>query len=241
MYPILAVFGRSGVVYNRNPAVSGTSGNAAAVEARQIRSAAPKHLLSLDLATLAPVGHYLALRVGFAFPLEEVNCLPRSWVEHYTRHSLMLMDPVMRWVHTHEGATRWSALSNPDPADVLLAARQHGISFGIAASTCERGSGQQRSFGLFLRSDREFTDQEMDLLHTYLVARHHALSPPCSLTVSEIEVLRLVKEGVRIKRISDQFHVSESAIKQRLRNARMKLDAKTGAEAISRAVAFGLI
>ena len=235
------MFGRVGSVYTRTPVVVETRGDAAAFEARQVRNAAPKHLLSLDLATLAPVGHYLALRVGFAFPLDEVNCLPRPWVEHYTRHSLMLVDPVIRWVHTHEGVTRWSALSDPDPANVLGAARQHGISFGIAASTCEPGPGQQRSFGLFLRSDREFTDQEVNLLHAYLVARHHALSPPCSLTVSEIEVLRLVKEGVRIKRISNQFNVSESAIKQRLRNARMKLDAKTGAEAISRAVAFGLI
>ena len=202
---------------------------------------APNSLLSLDVARIAPVGHYLAIRVGFAFPVEEVNQLPRAWVEHYTTQCFMLSDPVIRWVHTNEGVTRWSAIAAPDPDGVLDAARTHGMNFGAAASTRESGPSQTRSFGLFLRSDREFLDQELDLLQAYLAARHQVLSSPCNLTAAEVEALRLVKEGLRIKQISYQLGASEGAVKQRLRSARIKLAAKTGAEAISRAAAIGLI
>ena len=51
-----------------------------------------------DIAALATAGYYLALRVGFAFPMEEVNALPQDWVDHYTRNRFMLHDPVIRWV-----------------------------------------------------------------------------------------------------------------------------------------------
>jgi LuxR family transcriptional regulator len=198
-------------------------------------------LKSLDVIRIAPVGHYLAIRVGFAFPVVEVNELPPSWVEHYTLHGFLAADPAMQWVHSNVGFTRWSEISSPDPKGVLAAARRFGINYGASVSWLEKSACPQRSFGLFLRSDREFTDQEMSLLWGYVVDRHEAHSPPRKLTMAEIEVLRLVKEGRLIKQIAFDLGVGEGAIKQRLRAARAKLDAKTGAEAISRAVAFGII
>jgi LuxR family transcriptional regulator len=198
-------------------------------------------LLNLDLTKLAPVGHYLAIRVGFAFPLEEVNALPQTWIDFYTSQAFLLSDPVVRWAHTHEGVSRWSDFKGRDPAGVIAAARNHGIHFGAAASLLEKEAGRQRSFGIFLRSDREFLDHELQELWRYLQARHNVFSAPKSLTVAEIEALRRVKEGQRIKQIAFDLGVGEGAIKQRLRAARLKLEARTGAEAISRAVAFGII
>lgn len=205
------------------------------------RASAPESLLSFDITRIAPAGHYLALRIGFAFPKEEVNRLPPSWVEHYTAHSYAVVDPVIRWAHTHVGATRWSAIAGTDPAGVLCAAREFGLNYGAAVALTDEAAPRQRSFGLFLRADREFTDQEMSLVQAHLLSRHRALLPPGNLTVAEIEALRLVKEGWIMKQIAFELGVSEGAIKQRLRNARAKLDAKTGAELVSRAVAFGII
>ena len=65
--------------------------------------------------------------------------------------------------------------------------------------------------------------------------------PPRHITSAEIEALRLVKNGHRLKQVAHELGVTEGAVKQRLKNARLKLEAKTGAEAISRAAAFGLI
>ena len=78
-------------------------------------------------------------------------------------------------------------------------------------------------------------------LGSYVLARHGAMRPPQNITDAEIEAMRLVKSGHRLKQIAYQLGVTEGAVKQRLKNARLKLNAKTGAEAISRAAAFGLI
>jgi LuxR family transcriptional regulator len=196
---------------------------------------------ALDLSEVAPVGHYLALRVGFAFPMEEVNALPNSWVEHYTRRSLMLWDPVMRWIYASTGGIRWSAIAIEDPRGVMAAARAHGLLFGAAVSILDAQAGGQRSFGCFVRDDREFEDDEIGALEAYVRGRHHALAPPTNITMAELQALRLIKDGQRLKQIAYELGVTEGAVKQRLKSARAKLSAKTGAEAISRAAAFGLI
>ena len=197
--------------------------------------------LALDLSAIAPAGHFVALRIGFAVPMEEVNALPCPWIEFYNQRGLMVFDPVMRWIYGSEGRCRWSAVPFSDPRGVLPAARDHGLAFGAAVSLLDPGPRGQRSFGTFARSDREFTDEELDLLQAHVQARHAALAPPSNVTQAEIEALRLVKEGQRLKQIAHRLGVTEGAIKQRLKNARIKLEAKTGAEAISRATAFGLI
>jgi LuxR family transcriptional regulator len=196
---------------------------------------------SLDVATLAPGGHYLALRLGFVFPLEEVNELPPIWVEEYTRQGYAPFDPLIRWAYGEVGAARWSEVTQPDHRGVLARARAHGLLFGAVVSVIDAAPGTQRSFGTFVQPHREFTGEELDLLRLYVQARHDAMRPPQNITEAEIEALRLVKEGQRLKQIAWQLGVTEGAVKQRLKNARVKLSAKTGAEAISRAATFGLI
>jgi LuxR family transcriptional regulator len=197
--------------------------------------------LSINIPAMAPAGYYLALRIGFAFPKEEVNALPPAWVEHYTREGYLLADPILRWLYAAVGHCRWSAIPFPDARGVLAAASRHGLTFGLAVSVRHDGPGGQRSFGSFARRDREFSDNEAEALHAYVLARHEALVPPRNITPAEIEALRLIKDGQRLKQIAYQLGVTEGAVKQRLKNARVKLEAKTGAEAISRAVSFGLI
>jgi len=197
--------------------------------------------LSLDVPLLAPAGHYLALRVGFAFPMEEVNALPQPWVDHYTAGNYMLADPVIRWLYASKGAIRWSGITLDDPRGILAAAREHGLAYGLAVSILDAGQGGQRSFGTFARPDREFDEAEISQLTGYVRARHDALAPPRNITDAELQALRLIKQGQRLKQIAWTLGVTEGAIKQRLKSARSKLAAKTGAEAISRAVAFGLI
>lgn len=197
--------------------------------------------LSLDLPALAPAGHYLALRIGFAFPLEEVNRLPPSWVEEYTRNGYALFDPLIRWVYAERGWCRWSAITQADHRGIMARAQAHGLRFGATVSVMDDDAGGQRSYGSICHPDREFTDAEIVQFALHLQARHDALRPPRNITEAEIEALRLIKEGQRLKQIAYQLGVTEGAVKQRLKNARIKLAAKTGAEAISRAAAFGLI
>ena len=194
-----------------------------------------------DVAEIAKTGYYIALRVGFAFPLEEVNALPSAWVDHYTTHRFMLHDPVIRWIYANTGAITWSNIDLADPMRVLDQAQTFGLRYGAAVACFDGNREGQRSFGTFARSDREFEPAEIDALHAYVVKLHHAKAPPTNLTKAELEALKMVKEGQRLKQIAHELGVSEGAVKQRLKNAKSKLNAQTSAQAAAMVAEFGLI
>lgn len=193
-----------------------------------------------DVKELATTGFYVALRVGFAFPLEEINELPSPWVDHYTNHRFMLHDPVIRWIYANTGAIAWSAIDLPDPMRVLGQAQTFGLRYGLAVACFDGNREGQRSFGTFARADREFDRTEIEALHAYVVRLHHAKAPPTNLTKAELEALKMVKEGQRLKQIAHTLGVTEGAVKQRLKNAKNKLNASTSAQAAAMAGEFGL-
>ena len=191
---------------------------------------------------LAPAGHYIAVRISFAFPVVEQNCLPESWVREYTASGLLVHDPAMIWAHQNQGYVRTSDLANDDSQGVLELAKVHGLNFGAAVCCVDGpGGGGERSFGFFFRSDRAYEISELEQLHAWLLATHRAHARPKNLTEAELETLGLVKNGLLMKEIASALGVSESAVKQRLRNARLKLNAKTGSQAAARATMLGMI
>ncbi len=198
-------------------------------------------LETAQIQEIANSGYYLALRIGFAFPVEEVNALPAEWVEHYTKNGFMLFDPVMKWAYSNIGAKRWSALEVDDPRNVFGQAQTFGLRFGIVISVFDGNAAGQRSIGSFARSDREFSDLEVNLLHTFVKRRHAELAPPTNVTMAELEALGMVRDGKRLKEIAFDLGVTEGAVKQRLKNAKVKLGAKTSTQASSLASQYGLI
>lgn len=191
--------------------------------------------------SLAPAGFYIAIRVGFAFPMVEHNHLPATWIREYGTSGLIVYDPVMAWAYKHCGVARCSALGEEDTQGVLELAKNHGLNFGAVASCVDEEDAAQRSFGFFFRSDREYESAELELLNSSLVGIHQAHAQPKKLTAAEIETLSLVKNGLLMKEIALHLGISESAIKQRLKNARLKLNAKTGPQAAATATMLGVI
>jgi LuxR family transcriptional regulator len=191
--------------------------------------------------SLAPAGFYIAIRVGFAFPMIEHNHLPASWIREYGTSGLIVYDPAMAWAYKHCGVARCSALGEEDTQGVLELAKNHGLNFGAVASCVDDEDAAQRSFGFFFRSDREYESAELELLSASLVGIHQAHAQPKKLTAAEIETLSLVKNGLLMKEIALHLGISESAIKQRLKNARLKLNAKTGPQAAATATMLGVI
>ena len=194
-----------------------------------------------ELHELAPAGFYVAIRIGFAFPMVELNHLPSSWVREYTAGGLMVHDPAMSWAYKNTGTTRWSDLVASDTLGVLDLAKDHGLEFGAVVSCTDRNDASQRSFGLFARSDREYAAPELAFLSDRVTQCHRMHARPSNLTSAELETLGLVKNGLLMKEIACLLNVSESAIKQRLKNARLKLNAKTGPQAAAMATMFGMI
>jgi LuxR family transcriptional regulator, quorum-sensing system regulator SdiA len=190
---------------------------------------------------MSPAGFYLALRVGFTFPEEELNRLPDPWVEHYTRHGLVVHDPLMKWVYGHQGAARWSDLAIPDPHDVRMAAQSHGLGFGAVASAVSPAEKGKRSYGLFFRADRDFSEGELASLKSLLETLHSGSKLERNLTANEVEALQHLASGLRLQQIADRLGISESAVKARLNNAKAKLGARTASQAASLAAGRRLL
>lgn len=193
------------------------------------------------LGRLAPAGHYIAIRISFVFPVVEQNCLPDTWIREYTASGLLVHDPAIAWAHQNQGVVRTRDLAGNDSQGVLELAKYHGLNFGGVACCVDADEGRERSFGFFFRSDRDYTTAELERLHAGLLATHRAYARPKNLTEAELETLGLVKNGLLMKEIASALGVSESAVKQRLRNARLKLNAKTGSQAAARATMLGMI
>ena len=189
------------------------------------------------ISLIAPAGYYVALRVGFSYPDEELNRLPDAWVEFYTTHGLVVHDPAMKWVYGQVGSARFSELELPDPQQVRAHAAVFGLGHGAAVSVLGTADKGRRSYGLFFRDDRNFEESEMLGLQTIVQRLHDGPEDERSLTAAEIEALKLQSEGLRLKQIADRLGISESAVKARLNNVKRKLGAKTQSQAASIAAA----
>jgi DNA-binding CsgD family transcriptional regulator len=186
-----------------------------------------------QISLIAPAGFYVALRVGFSFPEEELNCLPETWVEFYTTQGLVVHDPAMKWVYGHIGAARFSEMSLPDPQQVRAHAAVFGLGHGLAISHMTKADKGRRSYGLFFRDDREFEAGEVGVLQAMLEKLHLGRDEEPTLTAAEIEALKMQSEGLRLKQIAARLGISESAVKARLNNVKRKLGAKTQSQAAS--------
>ena len=191
------------------------------------------------LDRIAPAGFYMAVRVGFAFPLSECNRFPKCWVETYTREGLLIDDPCFDWAYHGRGAARWSALS--DPKGVLERAAAFGLAYGAVCAVQGETGLEGRTWGMFARADREFTDIELAEIEYVLGQVHAQATPPRRLTKAELEALSMVKNGMLVKQMAETLGVSEGAIKQRLKNAKSKLNANNSTQAVTLAMDYGLI
>jgi DNA-binding NarL/FixJ family response regulator len=62
-----------------------------------------------------------------------------------------------------------------------------------------------------------------------------------TLSVRELEVLRLVAGGARNREIADRLYISESTVKAHLRNIMDKMQVKNRAQAVARAISDGVL
>ena len=186
-----------------------------------------------QIVQISPAGFYVAIRVGFSFPEEELNQLPDNWVEFYTTHGLVVHDPAMKWVYANTGATRFSEITLPDPHLVRERAAAFGLSHGAVISVMTPGDRGRRSYGLFFRDDRDFEEGDLRQLHAVLKQLHSGTAGEATLTTAEVQALRMQSEGLRLRQIAAEIGISESAVKARLNNAKRKLGAKTQSQAAS--------
>lgn len=190
------------------------------------------------LEAMSPGGFFFALHIRFALPLLHHQSYDPAWTDRYTEEGYALRDPIIAWGFSTTGTARWSEITIPDPFDILGQAREYGMIYGFAVSC---GPIKSRTIASAARSDREFTDEEIEAFAQVIRHLHDATEPPTSLSKAQIEALRCIAEGDRHAAAAAKLKISESALKARLNSARQRLLARTTAEAIQRARDYRLI
>lgn len=191
-----------------------------------------------ELTELSPLGFTVGLHIRFATPLLYHSTFPPAWVRHYNDNSYYLRDPLVFWGIGTTGVTRWSEIGLPDPFDVIKQAAQFGMKYGASASC---GPISSRSIVGIGRGDREFTDEELVKLEEIALRLHEENTPPTELTQAQIEALQCISNGDRHTAAAAKLGISESALKARLKSARIRLEARTTSEAVRKAREYRLL
>ncbi|WP_349665898.1 autoinducer binding domain-containing protein [Phaeovulum sp. NW3] len=191
-----------------------------------------------ELDAMAPCGYSAGLHIRFATPLLFQSSYPQAWQKHYSDNAYYLRDPVVFWGIGIAGTTRWSAIPMPDPFSVMKQAAGFGLKYG---ATCSYGPITSRSIVGIARSDREFTDEELEKLSDITARLHIAAKPPSELTEAQIEALKCIANGDRHTAAAAKLGISESAFKARLKSARIRLEARTTSEAVRKAREYRML
>jgi len=170
--------------------------------------------------------------------LISVNTYNPEWADYYTVNAYGLRDPMVAWGLSCEGTIRWSEIELPDPFNIWGQAAEYGLKFGVAIAC---GPIESRSIVGIARSDREFTDSEIEDLAKTVLALHEISEPPTELTRAQLQALRCIADGDRHAAAAAKLGISESALKARLISARTRLMARTTSEAIQKAKQFRLL
>ena len=191
-----------------------------------------------QLADLSPTGFSAGLHIRFAAPLVYKRTYDAKWLSVYDENAFALRDPLVFWGLGVKGQTRWSAIRLPDPFNIMGQASKYGLVYGAVISC---GPITSRSIVGCARGDREFSDDEIDTIADIVQTLHDIVEPPTELTPAQIEALRLLADGDRHTAAAAKLGISESAFKARLQSARVRLSARTTAQALKKAREFGLL
>jgi LuxR family transcriptional regulator, quorum-sensing system regulator SdiA len=191
-----------------------------------------------QLGLIAPAGYFVGLHIRFTTPLFSFQTYERAWIDHYTENGYALRDPVTMWGFSETGTIRWSDPRLPDPFGIFAEAARYGLHFGATISC---GPIKSRTVASFARSDREFSDAEIAAAQTIVLRLHDMTEPPEELTQAQVEALKCIAGGDRFAAAAAKLGISESALKARITSARIRLMARTTAEAIQRAKDYRLI
>lgn len=181
-----------------------------------------------------PSGFILAFNLTFRGPEHLHSEYPQVWRELYEDRNYFFTDPILVWAVGNSGHRRWSEIKLPDIRNMMEEARAFDLNYGAVFS---RKSEFKRSFLTISRSDREFTDIELEIINEKFSVWVGMVVGKKELTDGELDVLRALKNGYGQSAIADHLGIAESTVKQRAQKACTKLGAKTRAQAVAIAVA----
>lgn len=196
---------------------------------------------------------------GSETPVTFISTMDAGWIAYYGEQRFDLHDPHVKFVREGRHAPyRWSEAVLPrlddlherhvvaQTVDAGLRAQIHMIApdpLGVA------GPIGGVTIGSSLRPKEFFAAiEDRDLALVSAAAIFHNLSigevrrqqvGARALSARERDCMTYVAAGLRTARISEKMRLSEVTVEMHLKNARMKLGARTTSQAIARAMIFG--
>ena len=254
------------LIVARRPATTGREGSARAVEpvaARFARCTSLQSVANAMLTALQAYGFRYGLYGGrFRQTSGDVRQIilsgyPKDWITRYLADDCASIDPVIEAVYTQPTPVIWHAEMFDTPARRALwqraeeAGMQRGVTVPVAA-----GSNEVALLSAVCcnNADCALPADDATLAHLYLVAAHthdavrRVISPnrekqaqPVALSGRERECLSLWLTGKTAEAIGGQLAVSARTVRFHLGNAKLKLGARNRTEALSKALAMGLV
>jgi DNA-binding CsgD family transcriptional regulator len=181
---------------------------------------------------------------------------PDAWTAIYLDNHYFEIDPVidiLRWGHL---PVDWSSLDwkPPSAASLLNQARHHDIGPHGLTIPIRGPEGERCLFSVTCnRSRRDWLRLRTESIHELLILSHYVdetvlavtglrdASRYRDLSRRERQCLELLAAGRLSKQIAAALSISESAVKQYLRSARLKLGASTSHQAVAKASFLELI
>ena len=182
---------------------------------------------------------------------------PQEWTARYLERNYFRIDPVVATFRTGFLPVDWSSLDKFSEGAremfreaIKLGIGPNGVTVPVRGPSGERSLFSATATSTSSRQDwralRRSTEHDLMLLSHYihekfLMATGVRSNRYRSLSRRERECLELVARGSVPKGIARQLHLSESAVRLYLANARRKLEAATVYQAIARASFLELI
>lgn len=181
---------------------------------------------------------------------------PDAWVSHYLLNDYVRIDPVLKMAEQVAGPFCWSAIKpQGEQVDMMEQAAKHGLG-RTGFSVRHVDAIGRRSILSFNATDAKggntwvphLAEMREGLIQLAHDVHHMALSEIYvdgelhpQLSPREIECLKWTAEGKAHTDIAIILDLSEHTVRGYLKDARLKLDCVTLAQAVSKASSLGLI
>jgi len=183
-----------------------------------------------------------------------VTTMPEEWLERYAQRGYHLCDPVLEAIRKNRAPVEWSApREGTDLGSMLLKdASQFGIGMGASIPLFTgAGPGQARIVIVAQEDDAEWENRKSLVVRDILLLGQHlhgaimrsrsGAADVTALSDRHKECLRLLASGLNLAEASASMEITERTAKRYLDEARTRLNAKTTAHAVSRAICLGIL
>lgn len=132
-------------------------------------------------------GYAIALHISFTTPRFLFQTYNKDWMEIYSQEGLVLKDPTVLWGFSNTGVARWRDLEDIDDSKILPMAREFGLKYGFTYGIDQDSS---RSIASFARSDRDFTDVEIETISAIALHLHNYTADITDPSADELSQLK---------------------------------------------------